>query len=141
MQVFIIGTPLETAISLDSKRLHKQILEARQIIKTISGQSESWKNHPCVLQYRDHLLWLNHYCNCLENYRDGDISEARLFDIWAEELKPSFHNIEYFNQMKRRLYTKNPDFYVTWSDLGKSDENWYFVDGVMRCYILGKRIR
>jgi hypothetical protein len=42
--------------------------------------------------------------------------------------------------MKRRLYTKNPEHYAQWAHLGKSEENWYFVDGVWRKYVNGKRI-
>ena len=32
MQVFIIGTPFETAESLDKKRLNKKIIECKQIL-------------------------------------------------------------------------------------------------------------
>lgn len=39
MQVFIIGTPFETAKSLDKKRLNKQIIECKQILKAIDGES------------------------------------------------------------------------------------------------------
>ena len=41
MQVFIIGSPFETAEALDSKRLHKQIIEARQIIQAIQGKTDA----------------------------------------------------------------------------------------------------
>ena len=44
MQVFIIGTPLETAMALDAKRLNKQTIEARQILKAIVGDSKAWAN-------------------------------------------------------------------------------------------------
>lgn len=33
MQVFIIGTPLETAVALDKRRLHKQIIECKQMYR------------------------------------------------------------------------------------------------------------
>lgn len=32
MQIFIIGTPFETAKALDRKRLNKQIIECQQIL-------------------------------------------------------------------------------------------------------------
>jgi hypothetical protein len=38
MQVFIIGTPLETAKVLDNKRLNKQIIECGQILDAINGK-------------------------------------------------------------------------------------------------------
>lgn len=46
----------------------------------------------------------------------------------------------YFDQMKRRLYTKMPEHYNQWELLGESDVNWYFVDGEWRYYRGGKRI-
>ena len=48
MQIFIIGSPFETAQALDKRRLNKQIIECRQIMKAINGESEAWANHPCV---------------------------------------------------------------------------------------------
>lgn len=38
MQVFIVGSPIETAMALDKKRLNKQIIETRQIIDAICGK-------------------------------------------------------------------------------------------------------
>ena len=54
MQVFIIGSAIETAMCLDKKRLNKQIIECRQILKTINGESKAWMNHPCTIQYKKH---------------------------------------------------------------------------------------
>ena len=41
MQVFIIGTPLETARVLDNKRLNKQIIECGQILDATA--KDCWK--------------------------------------------------------------------------------------------------
>ncbi|MBR5476684.1 MAG: hypothetical protein IKV17_07700 [Bacteroidaceae bacterium] len=41
MQVFIIGTPLETAIALDPLRLNKQIVECQQILDALNGDIEN----------------------------------------------------------------------------------------------------
>lgn len=51
MQVFIIGTPLETAIALDPLRLNKQLLETQQILDALNGK-KAWSKHPAVLQYK-----------------------------------------------------------------------------------------
>ena len=139
MQVFILGTPYETATFLDNRRLRKQILECRQILNALSGISEAWKNHPCTLQYKDHRTWLELYLKTLELFVQGDCS-AELCSQRAYFFKPDFHTNDYLDQMKRRLYTKNNQFYRQWEYLGESDENWYFVDGVWRKYINGKRI-
>ena len=48
MQVFIVGTPYETADVLDSKRLNKQIIENKQIMDAILGTGKGGFNHPVV---------------------------------------------------------------------------------------------
>lgn len=151
MQVFIIGSPLETAKALSPKHLNNQINEAITIWNALNG-AKAWSNHPVVLQYRGYEEWLEQYMLCLVLYQKScnkSISENEKSD-WihlahecsdkAFKYKPPFHDEEFFNQMKRRLYTKNPHHYSQWSKLGKSEENWYFVDGVMRRYVNGKRI-
>ena len=40
MQVFIIGSALETAQALDKKRLNKQIVECKQILNAIEGKTK-----------------------------------------------------------------------------------------------------
>lgn len=151
MQIFIIGTPLETAKVLDNRRLNKQIIECHQILDALNG-AKAWSNHPVVLQYRGYEEWLELYMLCLVQYQKScnkSISEneksdwihlAHEFSDKAFKHKPPFHNEEFFEQMKRRLYTKNQHHYSQWYYLGESQENWYFVDGVMRRYVNGKRI-
>lgn len=138
MQVFVVGTPYETASILDPKRLNKQIVECRQILDTLRGNTEAWKNHPVVLQYRGYEDWLELYTDVLTNYRDGDYFSAEIADFVAEA--PKFHTKEFLNQMKRRLYTKDNNHYRQYAHLGESQENWYFVDGCIRKYINGKRV-
>lgn len=142
MQVFIIGTPLETFHALDKKRLRKQLLEVHQILRTLVGASEAWKNHPCVLQYQNHIFWLSNYDKCLFHYINSgpDCPQVIHYDRLCNESKPDFHTVEFLDQMKRRLFTKNPDHYSQWHYLGTSDENWYYVDGEIRRYRGGKRI-
>ena len=141
MQVFIVGSPLETARALDSKRLHKQIVECRQILDALNG-AKAWSNHPCVLQYRGREEWLRAYKKCLEWYVRGDEDKA----LWASNLadywSPMFHTQEYFDQMKRRLYTKDKEYYKQWAHLGESQENWYWSQeqGEWRKYVNGKRV-
>ena len=62
MQVFLISKDFqETAKALDSKRLVKQNLEARQILNTLTGKSEGWKNHPAVLAFKGYEKYLARY--------------------------------------------------------------------------------
>ena len=140
MNVFIIGTALETAMALDRKRLNKQIIECQQMIDAIEGKTKAWANHPCTLQYKNHKEWLMNYRACLLRYREGEFGRAETSSRWCELHKPEFHTKEYFQQMKRRLYTKSPNLYEEWAYLGTSEVNWYFVDGEWRYYVKGKRV-
>lgn len=140
MQIFIVGTPLETATALDNRRLNKQIIECQQILDALSGEKKGWRNHPCVLQYRGYEKWLEIYKDILMSYKKGEFGKAILFNMYVDNYRPDWHTQEYYNQMKRRLYTKDSEHYKQWADLGTSQENWYFVDGEWRKYVNGKRI-
>lgn len=139
MQVFIIGTPIDTAMALSKRHLNNQINEAKIILAALNG-AKAWSNHPCVLQYKGHERWLLNYMYCLIGYIQGDILFALNSNYNCQKLTPTFHTQAYFNQMKRRLYTKNKEYYSQWKEFGVSDVNWYFVDGEWRKYINGKRI-
>ena len=139
MQVFIIGTPLATAMALDRKRLNKQIIECQQILDALNG-AKAWSNHPCVLQYRGYEKWLEHYLSCLTLYKNNANIHAKVCSDLAQLIKPEWHTTEYFDQMKKRLYTKDNEHYKQWANLGEADVNWYFVDEEWRKYVNGKRI-
>lgn len=143
MQVFIVGTPLETAQALDKLRLNKQIIECEQILDALNG-AKAWSNHPCVLQYKGHEKWLRRYKRVLEEVKSGckEGVKCKYHDFRARETTPSFHTQEYFDQMKRRLYTKNPEHYKQWEYLGRSDENWYWsqTENKFIKYVNGKRV-
>lgn len=139
MQVFIVGSPLETARALSKRHLNNQINEASIILAALNG-AKAWSNHPCVLQYRGREEWLRAYKECLEWYVLGDEAKA----LWASNLadywRPMFHTEEYFSAMKSRLYTKDKEHYKQFAEYGESHTNMYFVDGEWRKYVNGKRI-
>lgn len=140
MQVFVVGSPLETAKALDKRRLNRQLQEVKVILAALNG-AKAWGNHPCVLQYRGREEWLRAYKACLEWYVSGDETKA----LWASNLadywRPMFHTQEYFDNMKARLFTKNPQHYAQFEEYGTSDYNLYYVDGSWRKYVNGKRIK
>lgn len=140
MQIFIIGSPLATAIALDSRRLNKQIIECRQILEAIHGRSQAWANHPCTRMYKAYPGWVYSYERSLEHYRRGNPTLAKAWSDEANKSRPPFHTESYFNQMKRRLYSKDNELYKQWSHFGESDVNWYYVDGEWLYYRNGKRI-
>ena len=141
MQVFIVGTPLETAMALDKRRLNKQIIECQQILDALNG-AKAWSNHPCTLQYRDHCEWLYAYMMCLIHYRDDTEWGREKWNEVALEYTPPFHTEEYFNNMKARLLEKDELYYSQWYYLGKSFHNLYWSpsEGKFIKYKDGKRI-
>jgi hypothetical protein len=141
MQVFIVGSPLETARAMagDTRRYNKQIIEVGQILDALNGNS-AWSNHPCVLQYRGREEWLRAYKECLEWYVRGDEGKALWASTLADYWRPMFHTQEYFDNMKARLYTKNTQHYAQFAEYGTSDYNLYYVDGEWRKYVNGKRV-
>lgn len=142
MQVFVVGSPLETAKALDKARLRKQVIECHQILAAIHGEGKGWLHHPVVLMYSEpnSVRWLQMYADILEGYLSSYTGLPKL-DKEAKLITPAFHTAEYLDQMKRRLYTKNPVYYKQWASLGESDENWYFVKGEWIKYVNGKRIK
>jgi hypothetical protein len=134
MQVFIIGSVIDTAKCLDSKRLNKQIIECRQILDAIRGKSEGWKNHPCIIQYKHDVAFLEAYLDCLAAYKRGDITLATDYSWEAWVYQPTWHTQDYYNNMKRRLYTKDHEYYNQFADLGESFENWYWINNSWKIY-------
>jgi hypothetical protein len=141
MQVFIVGSAYETAKALDTRRLNRQISEAKTILAALKG-AKAWNHHPCVLQYKGHERWLNNYLSCLMRYQAGKIAGAKVSSLWCKLCTPPFHTEEFLENMKKRLYTKAPHMYSQWSYLGKSNENWYWspTEKQFIKYCNGKRV-
>lgn len=144
MNVFIIGTPYETAQVLDKRRLRKQIIECRQILDALNGKTKAWRNHPCTVQYEGYEQYLMNYHDCLRLFANGLIEQAKdISDVTDRWFKPLFHTEPYFDSMKRRLYTKDPVHYAQWADLGTDDVNWYWSpsEDTYIYYRDGKRVK
>ena len=141
MQVFVVGSPLETAMALSRKHLRNQINEAHVILSAIHGEGKGWIHHPVVLMYSEpnSVRWLQMYADILEGYLAG-YTGLGMADREAKTITPAFHTPEFIRQMKRRLLDKNPEYYKQWESLGPSNENWYFVNNQWVKYINGKRI-
>lgn len=143
MQVFVVGSPLETAMALDPKRLRSQIREAHVILAAIHGEGKGWIHHPVVLMYSEpnSVRWLQMYADILEGYLAG-YTGLEVANREAKEITPAFHTPTFVENMKRRLYTKNPEHYKQWADLGESLRNIYWSPSEKRFieYENGKRI-
>jgi hypothetical protein len=93
---------------LDNKRLNKQILEAYQILKVLSGKSPSgaWRNHPAV------LMWKNAEWS-LRNYAKVMIKEAKARGIRTDKNEANIEALEAVNITHRaNLYRKDPIYYA-----------------------------
>lgn len=72
---------------------------------------------------------------------EGDYEWAESSSLYADELYlPDFITQSLCDQHKRRLYTKDPIFYSSFSNLGTSEDNWYIVNGEKLVYRDGKLI-
>ena len=141
MQIFLPSPScLQTARQLDKRRLNKQIIEAAQILRAIDGESRGWLNHPATRMYRSHKLWLQLYRACLMAFQSGDLEAAEAISRQADAVRPPFVTDEFCRQHARRLYTKAPELYPQFSQLGTSLENWYVVGGQILKYVNGKKI-
>lgn len=127
MQVFVVGSPMETAKALDPLRLRSQIREAHVILAAIHGEGKGWHHHPVVLMYSEpnSVRWLQMYADILEGYLAG-YTGLEMADREAKAIAPAFHTPEFIKQMKKRLYTKAPQHYEQWAELGTSEDNYYW---------------
>ena len=127
MQVFVIGSPLETAMTLSPKHLRNQINEANIILAAIHGEGKGWFHHPVVLMYSEpnSVRWLQMYTDILEGYLDG-YTGLEIADREAREITPVFHTEKFLTQMKRRLFSKDPEHYKDWAEFGESQDNYYW---------------
>jgi hypothetical protein len=120
----------ESAHVLDSKRLNKQILEAYQILKVLSGASPTggWRNHPAVLMWKGSEYSLRSYAAIMieEAKRRGIKTDKNEFNI--QELENQYSGNwgtdmpEWFNDQtkmmrittthKARLFDKDPLHYA-----------------------------
>lgn len=144
MQIFLPYTDIiNVAKCLDKRRLHKQIVECKQIIKAITGESEAWKNHPIVKMYKNNLEFVKVYLKVLEDYwelkqKNEDVDNN--LGIYssnerAKFLLPNFINNEYLATMKGRLYVKDPVHYADFAHYESfGHQNMYFVDGEWKYY-------
>jgi hypothetical protein len=70
MQVFLPEPDFDNAAKqLDTKRLVKQLLEGRQIMTILVGESKSnaWRNHPAVRMFDGHPITLYNYLSAIRN--------------------------------------------------------------------------
>ena len=144
MQVFLPETNFsDCAKVLDTKRLVKQLLEGRQIMTVLSGESPSgaWKNHPAVKMFEGYERTLYAYLFAIKDemesrgykweknwdvindtYMRHFINEPQSQPWWMLD-KSIFNKV--IKTHRGRLWEKDPVHYVDYGPEGLS-----FMDSV-----------
>lgn len=116
---------VDCATVLDGKRLLKQLLEGRQIMAALSGNSKGWTNHPATNMWRDHggmlYIYLSHIRDEMEsrgykwenNWHEIEImyhtyfKDEKSFPSWMTSYEYEF----VINTHRANLYIKAPEIY------------------------------
>jgi hypothetical protein len=108
-----------SAYQLDNKRLGKQRVEAYQIIRALTGESNGWVNHPATKMWQGNVWQLSQYGEavCFEWVRRGfNDSLFDKFQTYTSKFKPTpvpwFVNDELFRfTHKSNLMRKDSEHY------------------------------
>lgn len=115
---------VQSAECLDTKRLGKQRVEVLQILRTLLGLSDGWKNHPAVKMWGgcEPSLVLYGIAVCDEWVRRGylDTCKSKILDI-CDPLGG-----EYCIPIPTPRWFGDPDFHASHrSNLLRKDHDWY----------------
>jgi hypothetical protein len=143
MQTFITDTPSNDygVQYLDQKRLVKQLLECRQIMAALAGETKGWVNHPATKMWRGSEVYLYYYARAVKNemalrgysYEKNWAELNRLVELfdWDVDEPAWFHDSEYIKVMythRGRLFIKNEELYPLWSEQGKHYTDYVCCD-------------
>jgi hypothetical protein len=106
----------KSAACLDSRRLGKQRVEARQILNILAGKSRGWRNHPAVLMWRGHEKALRQYLRVaiLEWKRRGFRNSMRIpreMALLPNDLPPWIGSRRFHSSHRSNLLGKHPEHY------------------------------
>lgn len=114
-----------SARSLDNQRLGKQRVEALQILRTLTGISQGWRNHPAVKMWSGHERQLRAYglAICAEwqarGYRDTCADQLRSLALDGSDALPAWlGSLAFHLSHKSNLLRKLPSHYKPqWPDV------------------------
>ena len=157
MQVFIPESNFQRCAEvLDTKRLVKQLLEGRQILTILAGESPSgaWKNHPAVKMFEGYEHDLYFYLKAIRNEMEHrgykwEKNWAVIQDTYKRNFVDQPYEIPYWmidDSMysnviithRGRLWEKDPHYYAEYSLEGQTFRdhvccdkcNYYWVSHV-----------
>ncbi len=105
---------LKTAQVLDYRRLGRQRVEAYQILRTLSGISDGWSNHPAVRMWSGYELALSAYMNSMIREWSRRGYKNRMFLVELSEhypCPPWLGDPEFHAAHRSNLLRKDPDYY------------------------------
>lgn len=168
MQTFLpFKSFYRSAEVLDRQRLGKQRLEAKHILKILSGEdaNSGWRHHPAVKMWKGFEGALASYglaiCNewCLRGYRDQQwdyfneyimarSEKGKIWVMWPRIIVPWWlGNEEFHSSHRAALLAKNPEHYSQfgWSEKPEikyvwptKDEKWLRTATTRRSALLSK---
>lgn len=141
MQTFLPHADFElSARVLDSRRLNKQRVECKQIVKALTGPEYGWQNHPAVKMWRGHLGSLIYYALevCRECDRRGiadNVDQKAWFRRRLAELGKRSREVagplEPIGLSEPPPWLGDPDFHASHrSNLKRKDPEHYVYDGL-----------
>lgn len=117
MQTFLPYPDFQLSVRcLDSKRLGKQRVEAFQILKTLKGESEAWKNHPAVLMWKGYEKALTLYLReCILEWLRRQYKNSMILpehaELTKEDYPPWYGSHDFHISHQSNLIRKNEVFY------------------------------
>ena len=133
MQTFLPYSSFrKSAECLDNKRLGKQRVEAYQILRTLTGKSTGWVNHPAVKMWRGYETTLAAYghCCCTEWISRGYKDTLRpVFDSmrWPFKADPDWiTDVRVHESHRSNLLRKMPLWYSRFGWNAPNDLPYYW---------------
>lgn len=127
MQTFLPEPSFYTSAQvLDNKRLGKQRVEGYQILRTLTGKSTGWANHPAVKMWRGYELSVYGYVKevCLawrsRGFKDTILDKLHnefpefswtRFEVDYEARPPRWCTNEFIESHRSNLIRKDPVYY------------------------------
>jgi len=130
MQTFLPYPSFDSVRLLDMKRLGKQRVEAKQILKALSsGPGAAWYNHPAVQMWKGYEMALCCYLNSCIRWWIGKGYKNTMLSVnlqgFSVKLPPWFGNDRFHESHRSNLMRKNPEYYSQF-DWGEPDNLPYF---------------
>lgn len=107
---------------LDRQRLGKQRVEAWQIYRTLTGETNGWRNHPAVRMWRGYEQALSVYGRmmCIEWVRRGYVDNLflRFPQGWEQKWPDWMFDPAFAASHRSNLLRKKPEWYgqFGWSE-------------------------